>query len=353
MWAAIQSRLRQSWAHRGWLSWALLPIAAVFATLAALRRQLYRFGVLASGRVGVPVVVVGNVIAGGAGKTPVTIALVQHLTEQGWAVGVVSRGYGRQSQACLPVARDSSPSEVGDEPLLIHTKTGVPVLVAANRLVAAQTLLQQYPATQILVCDDGLQHYGLQRDIEICVFDDRGCGNGRLLPAGPLREPWPRAVVNAAGQTATSSLVLHTGSAPAFAGHRAYRSLADFGIQSDGARIPLQALCAPHAPPVLAMAGISKPEEFFAMLQAQGFHLAETLALSDHYDFDSNTANKYPGLRPICTEKDAVKLWRVNSAAIAIPLVCHLDAEFWIALDALLKPPLPTKLSSPHGHSTT
>lgn len=336
MLAAMQTRLRQSWNHRGLLPLILLPVAALYGALAALRRQLYRWQFKKSRRVSIPVVVVGNVVAGGSGKTPVTIALVEHLMGRGWSVGVVSRGYGRRSKSYLEVTAATTPHAVGDEPLLIQQKTRVPVLVGPSRFKAASALLQRYPQTQVIVCDDGLQHYGLFRNLEICVFDDRGCGNGWLMPSGPLREYWPRALVAQAGQTLATTLTLHTGKSPAFAGPRGHRSLARFGIRKNGDRVSLTELAAPGSPPLIALAGTSQPEEFFTMLRAQGLNLQETLALPDHYDFDSLYRTFQKGYSLICTEKDAVKLWQIAPEAIAVPLHFKIEPEFWNEFDTLL-----------------
>lgn len=351
--AAMQQRLRLSWNRRGLLPLFLLPIAALYGTLAALRRQLYRWQWQSSRRINVPIVVVGNVVAGGSGKTPVCIALVEHLTATGWDVGVVSRGYGRKSQSCLEVSAATPPQDAGDEPLLIRQKTGVPVFVGPSRFEAASTLMHHYPQTQVVVCDDGLQHYGLFRDLEICVFDDRGCGNGWLLPSGPLREPWPRALVAPTGQTPGTALALHTGKSPAFPGLRGHRRLAKFGIRKNGEQVLLKDLAGPGNAPLLALAGTSQPEEFFSMLRAQGLVLQETLTLPDHYDFDSWSGSIYLGHSLICTEKDAVKLWRVAPDAIAVPLHFDIEPAFWAQFDPLLEAASAAKLSSPHGHSTT
>ena len=349
----MQQRLRQSWNRRGLLPCLLLPVAALYGALAALRRQWYRWQWKKSNRVSALVVVVGNVVTGGSGKTPVTIALVEHLTATGWLVGLVSRGYGRSSGACLEVTAATAPQEAGDEPLLIQQKTGVPTFVGPSRFEAANALIQRYPQTQVLVCDDGMQHYGLFRDVEICVFDDRGCGNGWLLPSGPLREYWPRALVTPAGQTPTATLALHTGKSPAFPGLRGHRSLASFGIRKNGRRVSLTELAISNGPALIALAGTSQPEEFFAMLRAQGLVLQDTLALPDHYDFDSFLGSKYVGYSLICTEKDAVKLWRVTPDAIAVPLHFELEPAFWSQFDPLLRVVSPPKLSSSHGHTIT
>jgi tetraacyldisaccharide 4'-kinase len=297
--------------------------------LAAVRRSLFRLGILKTVRIGVPVIVVGNVIAGGSGKTPAVMAIVRHFQSRGLQVGVVSRGYGRSTSDCREVLDDSAPSESGDEPLLIRRSTGAPVFVAARRVEAARTLLARHPATQVIVSDDGLQHLAMARDIEICVFDDRGVGNGRLLPAGPLREKWPRRC----------DLVLHTGSKPAFAGFTARRFLANDALGRDGVQIPLAELADRK---LAAVAAIAKPEMFFQMLRQRGLHLDRCSALADHHDFEDWTPSAAEGHTLLCTEKDAVKLWRKAPDALAVPLVFEPEPAFFAALDA--------KLSSLDGH---
>lgn len=328
----MEQALLRIWQRRGWQAWLLWPLSLLYGLLAGLRRMLYRLHIKKSGRVPVPVIVVGNVVAGGSGKTPVVMALVQHWTARGVRVGVVSRGYGRSSTDCREVQPNSLPAEVGDEPALIQRSCQVPVFVARQRLQAAKALLAAYPATQLIVCDDGLQHHALHRDLEICIFDDRGVGNGFLLPAGPLRESWPRTV----------DLVLHSGTNPAFAGWRAQRTLADYAVRLDGTRIPLATL---RGTPVLAVAAIAQPEGFFGMLRAAGLTLAETRALPDHYNFDSWSRPSNKRQTVICTEKDALKLWPHQGDALAVPLVLAIDAGFWAALDQRVAPWLS---STPH-----
>ncbi|APW38520.1 tetraacyldisaccharide 4'-kinase [Rhodoferax koreense] len=326
--SSIESILLRTWRGRGPLACALWPVSLLYGGLSRLRRRLFRAGLLQSGRAAVPVLVVGNVIAGGSGKTPVVMALVRHLAARGLRVGVISRGYGRVmppgADDCREVRPDSLPAEVGDEPLLVRRRCGVPVFVARRRLQAAQVLLARYPDTDLIVCDDGLQHYALQRDLEICVFDDRGIGNGWLLPAGPLREAWPRPV----------DLVLHTGAHPALAtipGFRARRALADHAVRQDGTLVPLATL---RGKPLDAVAAIAQPEAFFGMLREAGLTLSHTEALPDHSDFDSWQRKPDQREMLICTEKDAVKLWRRAPDALAVPLAVTLDAGFLAALDA-------------------
>jgi tetraacyldisaccharide 4'-kinase len=264
--------------------------------------------------------VVGNVIAGGAGKTPVVQAVVKHLKDRELRVGIVSRGYGRSTADCREVRADSAASDVGDEPLLLARTCGVPVFVARSRIEAARALLRAHPQTQLIVCDDGLQHYALARDVEVCVFDERGVGNGWLLPAGPLREPWPRTV----------DFIVGPG------GFAVTRELAPQAVRADGTRVAVASL---HG--LTALAGIAKPQAFFDMLRAQGAGIERTIALPDHHDFSS-----LPDVRGeiVCTEKDAVKLWRIRPDAWAVPLQVQIDRAFWTALDA--------KLSSTDGPQT-
>ncbi len=349
----LQGALLRSWGQRGLLACLLWPVSLIFRVLIGIRRGLYRLGWLASARVDAMLIVVGNVVAGGAGKTPTVIALVQHLRARGLQVGVISRGYGRTNTDCLEVLPQSLPQDVGDEPLLVRRATQVPVFVARTRHAAATALLARHPQTQLIVCDDGLQHYALHRDLEICVFDNRGAGNGWLLPAGPLREPWPRTPLLQAGQSNARLLVLHTGSQPAFAGYTAQRRLADHAVRQDGSTVPLSTLASSDAKPLLALAGIAQPESFFAMLRAAGLPLARTLALPDHYDFDSLPRNIHGDYQLICTEKDAMKLWQQAPGALAVPLEQTMDTPFFAALDATVSAHLSAKLSSPHGHTTS
>ena len=324
---ATEPALLRAWRHRGPLACLLWPLSLLYGAASGLRRWLFQRGVLKSGRVGVPVVVVGNVVAGGSGKTPVVMALVRHLRARGLRVGVVSRGYGRRMPASgddvREVSATSQAGEVGDEPLLIQRSCGVPVFVGRQRLAAAEALLARHPETEVIVSDDGLQHHAMQRDLEICVFDDRGVGNGWLLPAGPLREPWPRRV----------DLVLHTGSHPAFAGFRARRRLADEAKRQDGSRVALATLAGQE---VAACAGIAQPEAFFAMLRARGLNLMATQALPDHSDFAGWQRPAPPGQPLLCTEKDAAKLWPLAPDALAVPLDVALDAGFLQAVDERL-----------------
>ena len=331
-WATATGKwVRGAWRRRGARAWVLWPVSVLYGLLVRLRKALYQYGMLHSEHPGVPVVVVGNVIAGGAGKTPVAMAVIAHLQAAGWHPGVVSRGYGRSSRDCRLVHPDSLPAEVGDEPLLIARSCSVPVAVAARRIEAARALRQHDPAIDIIVCDDGLQHWALARDVEICVFNDEGIGNGFLLPAGPLREPWPRPV-NLVVHSDTGTFAPSSG-APAFA---IARRLSNDAHCADGSQVSLQAL-QQRGEPLLALAGIARPEVFFAMLRAQGLDLEGSLALPDHFDFDSWQRPADMPYRLICTEKDAFKLWHRHPDALAVPLCTNLPPGFFAALDICLQ----------------
>ncbi len=350
---ALEQALVQSWQRKSWLSFALLPVSFFMGRLIAIRRLLYQLQIFKTTKINATVVVVGNVIAGGAGKTPTVISLMKHLQLQNIVCGVVSRGYGSKNKFCEEVTHNSSPFDIGDEPLLIFRKTGAPVFVGASRVEAAQNLLKKYPRTQVIVCDDGLQHYSLYRDVEICVFDNRGYGNQLIIPAGPLREPWPRIALTSAGQNERCFLVLHTGNQPAFKGYKAIRKLSNMYQNSFGEQFSLEHLTKNNHLPLMAVAGIAQPEAFFDMLRAAGLKLESTLSLPDHYDFhdiEHRVSSKY---LVICTEKDAIKLWKYFPYALCVGLEQDAEPEFLGAFDACLKFINTNKLSLHDGHQTS
>lgn len=373
---SLESTLTQAWRQRGGLARLLWPLSALHGLLVMIRRRLYSHGFLKSTRLPVPVVVVGNVVAGGAGKTPLVMALVRHLQSSGYRPGIVSRGYGRRGVDCLEVMPALTAAQAGDEPLLIRQLTGAPVFVAPRRVEAAQALLRAHPDIDVIVCDDGLQHYALQRDLNIAVFDERGIGNGWLLPAGPLREPWPQCWAQSGGLTDTGprsvrpvDVVLHTGDTRAFEGFGSSRSLADEAIAPDGRRVSLQSL---QGEKLIALAGIAKPQAFFDMLRARGLQLERTLALPDHVSPEELAAldlfaGKADAARCVlCTQKDAVKLFAMYPHAglqlLAVPLTFTPETAFMNDLDTRLRNLLArtphihsataSQLPSPHGHKT-
>lgn len=341
--------LASHWRKRGLGACLLWPLSLVYQLLSGCHRWLYRAGLLKKERCPVPLIVVGNIVAGGAGKTPLVMALVQHFKQQGLQAGVVSRGYGRRSNDCLEVLENTPISDSGDEPALILLRQAAPVFVANSRIDAVTALLGQYPATQLIISDDGLQHHRLARDIDITVFDDRGIGNGWLLPAGPLRQPYIRNTVGSPHQ----GLVLHTGQSPAFKGYVSMRRLANYALNANGHQIALSSL---KGQTLTALAGIANPQAFFDMLRASGLHGIQTISLPDHFDFSGYTWPVPADAVVLCTEKDAVKLFRLpqfrQCKLLAVPLEFSPEPAFLAAVDALLAPLLAksSELSSRYGH---
>ena len=313
-----------------WYEDAPVPLAAralssVYGRLAAARRNAYRRGLLKAQRAPVPVVVVGNIAVGGTGKTPLTIALVERLRAAGWNPGVASRGYGRNDIATPRwIEPDTTPDVGGDEPVLIALRTGAKVRVDRDRVAAARALAQA--GCDLVVCDDGLQHYRLARDIEIDVIDGRRRhGNGRLLPAGPLREPPERAaecdfrVVNLAPGDA----------APQF-GEWAMHLLPGDAIPLEGGRArPLSSFAGQR---VHAVAGIGHPERFFDLLRAHGIAVVPH-AFADHHAYVDSDFEFGSRLPVLMTEKDAVKCrGLVQPGFHGVPVRAELPEAFWIAL---------------------
>jgi tetraacyldisaccharide 4'-kinase len=238
---------------------------------------------------------------------------------------VVSRGYGRKAKDCQIITTSSTADEVGDEPLLIAHVCKAPVAVASGRVEAAKALLARYPECNVIVSDDGLQHQALGRDIEIVVFDERGVGNNWLLPAGPLREPWPRQPLCLVHLTLQN----------------VPRRLADHAIDNTGHFHLMTNLAALVGRPLHALAGIAKPEAFFDMLRGQGLTLASCTAYADHDNFAKFNPAPDKNALWLCTEKDAVKLWalypQIAWQILAVPLLVELDSTFFAALDATIK----------------
>jgi tetraacyldisaccharide 4'-kinase len=344
-----QARWQGIWRTRGPLAHLLWPVSVLYGGLSCLRRWLYANGILKITRLPVPVIVVGNVVVGGAGKTPTVLALLQHLQQRGWHPGVVSRGHGRRGTAVLEVLPDTPATDSGDEPALIRRSAGVPVFVAARRSEAGQALLAAHPWVDLIVCDDGLQHLALGRDLSVAVFDDRGTGNGWLLPAGLLREPWPPGKGNpfrpdlVLNQRSESPAMVPTITPlerpPDLPVFEATRRLADHAIGPQGQRRPLGDF---QDQAVTALAGIARPSVFFDMLRARGLTLAATVALPDHAGQQAYAELLQQSTGPLlCTEKDAVKLFACRPQpaaddayqAWAIPLELRPDAAFFEALD--------------------
>jgi tetraacyldisaccharide 4'-kinase len=291
----LQSALEAAWYSGAWWLWLLRPLELVFRCVAAARKAVYQRGILKAWRAPVPVVVVGNITVGGTGKTPVVVALVEHLQELGLRPGVVSRGYGATAGA-FPhtVSTNSTAADCGDETLLIHRRTGCPCVVAPDRPAAVRQLLNEFDVGVIL-SDDGLQHYALSRDLEIAVVDAaRGLGNGFCLPAGPLREP--------ASRLAEVHHVLQRGSDDLREGFR-YQAQTLIHIATgrqrevapgDGTRV------------ISAVAGIGQPAQFFGTLLAAGYTVQEHI-FADHHAYTADDFSALQDQLIIMTEKDAVK----------------------------------------------
>ena len=345
----LESILTRSWLQRGVLAWCLLPLALVYRLLTFMHRTWYAIGLGQIERAPVPVWVVGNVVAGGVGKTPVVMALVEHLRRRGLQVGIVSRGHGRTNDQARSVVAGDAAQQVGDEPLLMAQRCGVPVAVARRRMDAVRALLHAHPHTQLIVSDDGLQHHAMWHEVALCVFDDRGVGNGWPLPAGPLREAWPRTPrpgsVQLVLQTAASSMTRIPGADGCY---RAERRLAEVARNGHGQTRKLSDW---NGRPVRAVAGIARPDRFFAMLEQQGLQLSARHALSDHAnlsEFEQALGHLSSEESVLCTEKDAVKLWALHPEVWAVPLQLTLPEPLLSRIDGLIRPPL----SLPHGQQT-
>ena len=323
---SLETTLTRAWLRRGPLACALWPVSMLFRGLSAVRAGLYRAGLKKSERLPVPVIVVGNIFIGGTGKTPLTIWLATALLEAGFKPGIISRGHGRSDSAAQQVGPGSSAAEVGDEPLLIARRTGCPVMVGRARAAAGRALLAAHPEVNVLIADDGLQHYALARDIEIMLFDARGAGNGWLLPAGPLREPPTRrrdfTVVNAA--ELSPALRANVGGQPfqmRLLGQVAER------LAAPHEQLALGALAGKR---IVAAAGIGNPGRFFGMLRAAGLEIGE-LPLPDHHDFLDQPFDGVDAEIILITEKDAVKCAQIEKLKHdprlwVVPVTAQLDA---------------------------
>lgn len=328
------------WIERAWyqprlhpLLLPLVPLNWLFVTLASCRKLLFVLRLRRQYKAPVPVIVVGNISVGGTGKTPVVCALIQHLQQHGWKPAILSRGYGGKGPFPLRVEADLDPAQCGDEPLMLQQRTGVPVVVAPDRGAAAQHLLQLHPEVNVIVTDDGLQHYALHRDLELIVVDgSRGLGNGWRLPVGPLRESKQRL--------ATTEFVLVNGDlAPAVAADMPPHAIA-FKVEAaswrrvkDGKTIEK-----PDGEAVTAIAGIGNPERFFNTLLGQGIELAETASFPDHHAYSAIDFKRFNYHQPlVMTEKDAAKCrsfaqrtWYYLTVDAALP------EHFWQQLDLQL-----------------
>ncbi|MCL2907630.1 tetraacyldisaccharide 4'-kinase [Shewanella fodinae] len=292
----MEAWVNRIWYGRHWVRWLLWPLSWLFALISGLRRLAFRLGIKTQVKLPVPVIIVGNITVGGSGKTPMVIYLVEWLRRQGYRPGVISRGYGSQQRHSRLVSATSTPADVGDEPCMIVRRTGVPMAVGADRIASAHLLLQS-AIVDIIISDDGLQHYRLARDIELVVLDaNRGLGNGMLLPAGPLRE--------GAWRLETADFVLCNGALADSTAHFAM-TLQPAGLKpvaSDIDQVPPTT-----AQPVVALAGIGNPQRFFETLQRQGYSLSQAIVFADHHPYNIEDFTQVASQPIVMTEKDAIK----------------------------------------------
>jgi tetraacyldisaccharide 4'-kinase len=307
--------MEQLWYGGSRLSWLLLPLAWVYGLAVRLRRLAYRHGLLRAVRLPVPVIIIGNITVGGTGKTPVVEWLVRQLKAAGHRPGIVSRGYGGALRGePVLVTAGSSTEEVGDEPVLLAKRTGVPVCAGADRVSAARQLVER--GAGIVVADDGLQHYALQRDLEIAVVDGaRGLGNGWLLPAGPLREP--------AGRLREVDFVLVNNS-PGSSPQPGFTLAGNVAINLvSGEHRPLGVFSGQR---VWAVAGIGNPQRFYAALRAAGLEPV-AVPVADHGTVDLTALNRLQQQPILMTEKDAVKYRCDHANAWYLPVQASISDD--------------------------
>lgn len=309
------------------VSLLLLPLAGLFGLISGLRRWCYRRGLLPSVRLSVPVIVIGNIRVGGSGKSPLVSWLAGQLRQHGHKPGIIARGHGGRA-ASWPqrVTAASDPAQVGDEPVMLAQQTGCPVWVGPDRVAAAQALLAEQEC-DLLITDDGLQHYRLQRDLEIALIDgDRRHGNGLLLPAGPLREPVSRLcsvdwrIAKGKAAPGEIAMALALGDAISLTEPDRSRPLAEFLGQ-----------------PVHALAGIGHPDSFFCLLKAQGLQLIEH-PFADHHAFGPADIVFDDDKAVLMTHKDAVKCRSIaNRQHWYVPLHAHLPQTFIAEVERTLQ----------------
>jgi tetraacyldisaccharide 4'-kinase len=315
--AALESWLLKQWYEREQAAWYLRPFAALYGACIGIRRWCYRLGMLKSHKLEVPVVVVGNLTAGGTGKTPTVLAITKALRARGYRVGIMTRGYRGATKTAMRVAPDTDPALVGDEAVLLARRSACPVAIGSKRVEAARVLKRAHDV-DVLIADDGLQHLALHRDFEVLVLHGtRRFGNGALLPAGPLRErrslaSFDAVVLNGGSPEGARNEYLLTTS---------IRDAIHVGSQEQCTLASLKGRA------MVATAGIADPARFFQALRAHGLEFVE-LARGDHHAFDQHDAKLLRGYQVcLCTEKDAVKLERLGLSNLwVVPLEASLPS---------------------------
>ena len=320
----MMKRLDHYWYSQNPVAWLLLPLSWLFCAVSILRRLIYVNGLLPAYGMPVPVIIVGNISVGGTGKTPLLIAVCEFLTRQGLKPGVVSRGYGATASGEYSVEVNDDAATCGDEPVLIRQRTGCPVIIGSDRVAAAKKLLAENDC-DVILSDDGMQHYRLKRDIEIAVVDTlRKFGNGFCLPAGPLREP-----VSRLGKV--DMLVYHGGS------DDSYHFSLEFGEAVNLLTGEKRTLEGFTTGTVHAVAGIGHPERFFNQLRASGVEVVEH-AFPDHHAYTGDDIDYADNLPVLMTEKDAVKCKRLQD-----------DTKSGATMENIWAVPVSAKLSDPLG----
>lgn len=305
----------------------LLPVSWLYILFVKLRRWCYRSGVIAVKRLETPIIIVGNITVGGTGKTPLVIWLVEYFKAKGFRPGVIGRGYaGKPSKKPQQVQADSNPFTVGDEPVLIARNTGCPVAVSVQRQRAAAALIK-HCGCNLILSDDGLQHYALGRDIEIAVIDGhRRFGNGYCLPAGPLRETISRL------ETVDFVIGKHIADGNEYRMDYVYRDLVS--VCDQNRQLPIEAF---RGKSVHAIAGICNPDHYFAYLSKHGLNII-VHKFADHHRYSTNDINFNDGLPVVMTEKDAVKCTDfADERHWYLPIRAALPRSFAGRLDALMK----------------
>ena len=317
-----------NWWERGWYQqhpFTLLfwPLSLLYRLVAVIRRFGYQRGWFQSFAVDKPVVIVGNISVGGTGKTPFTLWLCQFLTEQGFTPGIVSRGYGARITAPLRVTSSHQPCDVGDEPSLLARKSKCPVVVCPDRVAAARYLLQSTDC-DIVISDDGLQHYRLQRDLELVLIDgQRGLGNQQLLPAGPLREPVTRL-------QQVDAVIVNSGDF-ALAKHKMWLKAVAPQALDGVSPWPEQAQA------VTLVAAIGNPQRFVDTVKNLGIDIKATAFFRDHFAFDEQSLASIEG-PVLMTEKDAVKCRAFAKPNwFFLPVEAELSDEFKFWLQQQLR----------------